>query len=287
MINHAALHDDDLGKAVLLSTSSRKSAASQTFEFGSGPAVPARAYISTPVYSDFTENAQVVGTLGVLAGWEYYFMNVLPDHVKGIDVVVDDSCNKAYTFRISGETVTISGEGDLHDRGFDSQRSSFTLGGTVDDEDADFVTVEGCSYEVDIYPTKELEDEYLSTRPMFYAVAVAVIFVFTAFVFLAYDWAVQLRQNKVLKTATRTQAIVSSLFPKNVQERIFKDVEDEVKQEEKTKNPTRGFRGNRTKDQLKTFLDDGGGDKNEEGPASLKSKPIADLFPEATIIFAE
>ena len=271
-----------------MSTKARTSATSKMFDFFQGkniPTIPARAYLSTPIFSDFSPQATVVGLVNVLVGWENYFTNILPDHVKGIDVVLADSCNKIYTLRIEGANVTITGEGDLHERDFNSQRWFWELSG----EGSDFLVEDGCAYTVDYYPTKELEDMYLTSKPMFYAVAVAIIFIFTAFVFLAYDWAVQLRQNKVLNAATRTQAIVSSLFPKNVQERIFRDVEEEVRQEEKSKIPTRGFRGNRTKDQLKTFLDDGAGEGTQKysGPASLKSKPIADLFPEATIVFAE
>ena len=39
--------------------------------------------------------------------------------------------------------------------------------------------------------------------------------------------------QKVLRTTTKTQAIVSSLFLKNVQDRILEDVENQVVQEEK------------------------------------------------------
>ena len=248
----------------------------------------ARSFISNAVFSDFTDDATVVGTMGVMVPWERYFENVLPPHVNGVEVVLSDSCGSVYTMQLSGPNVTVV-KGDQHDGDFNDLRRSWSLGGVLGDEDADFLVSDECLYTVDVYPTQEMEDKYLSDRPMHYAIAVAIIFVFTAFVFLVYDWAVQMRQNKVLKTATRTQAIVSSLFPKNVQERIFKDVEEEVKQEEQGKGAGR-FRGNRTKDQLRTFLTDGTDQKEQEQfekHSSLKSKPIADLFPEATIIFAD
>lgn len=247
----------------------------------------ALSYVSNPVFSDFTDEATVVGTIGALVPWERYFEDVLPPHVKGVDVVLSDSCGKVYTMQLQGPNVNAV-EGDQHDSEFDDLKRSFTLGGVLGDEDAKFYVTNECIYTLDMYPTDEMKKVYISDRPMHHALAVAVIFIFTAFVFLAYDWTVQLRQNKVLKTATRTQAIVSSLFPKNVQERIFKDVEEEVKQEEQGKITGR-FRGNRTKDQLRNFLTDGDGEKKQtfEKHASLKSKPIADLFPEATIIFAD
>ena len=240
------------------------------------PPAMARSYITTPVFADFSDEADVVGTLGVLVPWQRYFEDVLPLHVKDIEVVLGNSCGEEYTMIVTGGNVTVKGEGDLHDTSFDEKGQIWTLGGVAGEENVDFYVLNECRYTISVYPTKELESD-LTNTPMFYAVAVAVIFVFTAFVFLAYDWAVQLRQNKVLKTATRTQAIVSSLFPKNVQERIFKDVEEEVKKEEQQGKGTR-FRGNRTKDQLRSFLDDGTGENGEKkSPTGLNSKPIADL----------
>lgn len=258
---------------------------------------PARAFLSTPVFDRFETAAednnnvaspsQVMGYVGVTIPWETYFNNLLPEKLPGIDVVLDDSCGKVYTFRLDGWNVTVLGEGDLHNKKFNDMERRSTIGhepGT-DIEETNFYVFDNCVYQMRIYPTQAMEDQYTTDQPIIYAVAVGIIFVFTAFVFLIYDWAVQLRQNKVLKTATRTQAIVSSLFPKNVQERIFKDVEEGVKQEEKSKAASR-FRGNRTKDQLRNFLDDGTS-MPEEKHTSLKSKPIADLFPEATVIFAD
>jgi hypothetical protein len=246
------------------------------------------SYLSIPIASNFSDDTKVVGTLGLLAPWTPYFKDILPSHVKGLDVVLGNSCGDQYTLRVSGESIIVRGEGDLHDRDFNSMRYSGSVGSTAGTEEALFYVSGDCLYTLDVYPTSEFEGAYLTSEPVFYSVIVGLVFVFTALVFLVYDWAVQLRQNKVMKTATRTQAIVSSLFPKNVQERIFKDVEEQVKKEEKEGRFDRRFRGNRTKDQLKNFLRDGKGEEaGIQGPTSLKSKPIADLFPEATIIFAD
>ena len=288
MINWDTLHGDIAGKATALSTTVRKPTMYGLETLVSfGTKLPARSQISVPVFYNFENDAPVVGTLSVTVPWVPYFQYVLPAHVKGIEVVLGDSCGSTFTLQIDGGDVKIKGEEDLHDTSFDSMKRSYTLGGLVGGDDAEFYVLGECLYTIDVYPTGEFEDEYLTEGPFYYAIAVSVVFVFTAFVFLFYDWAVQLRQNKVLKTATKTQAIVSSLFPKSVQDRIFKDVEEEVKKEEKEARTGRR-RGNRTKDQLKNFLTDGTNEVvAKNGPASLKSKPIADLFPEATIIFAE
>lgn len=77
------------------------------------------------------------------------------------------------------------------------------------------------------------------------------------------------------------QAIVSSLFPSNVRDRIIKDAEEQAEEDLKAK---RAFGYSATpKSRLKTFLDEA----NENGEQAFDTKPIADLFPETTIMFAD
>jgi hypothetical protein len=52
-------------------------------------------------------------------------------------------------------------------------------------------------------------------------VAAVLIFVFTSLVFLLYDRLVERRQKKVMSTAMQSSAIVSSLFPSQVRDRLF------------------------------------------------------------------
>jgi Adenylate and Guanylate cyclase catalytic domain len=74
----------------------------------------------------------------------------------------------------------------------------------------------------------------------------------------------------VMSRAIKTQAVVSSLFPKSVQDRIMQDVEDQVDQEVNKRNSR--------KDQLKGFLDSEGKNSSDIGNALQNSNPIADLF---------
>jgi hypothetical protein len=83
---------------------------------------------------------------------------------------------------------------------------------------------------------------------------------------------VQRRNEKVIIAAARSTAIVSSLFPSNVRDRLYKE------QEEKEKNRLRA--GN-----LKSFLRDGGRNM-DDGIASIQHscKPLADLFAATTVL---
>eukprot|EP00539_Tryblionella_compressa_P008436 CAMPEP_0178765990 /NCGR_PEP_ID=MMETSP0744-20121128/18796_1 /TAXON_ID=913974 /ORGANISM="Nitzschia punctata, Strain CCMP561" /LENGTH=677 /DNA_ID=CAMNT_0020421623 /DNA_START=22 /DNA_END=2051 /DNA_ORIENTATION=- len=95
--------------------------------------------------------------------------------------------------------------------------------------------------------------------------------------FLLFDCLVQRRQAAILSTALRQNALVSSLFPKNIQKQLM----EELDQQEAVKNKT-------GKASLRSYLND---EVMEVEDAPLKggdkSKPIADLFPETTIMFAD
>jgi class 3 adenylate cyclase len=84
-----------------------------------------------------------------------------------------------------------------------------------------------------------------------------------------------------MTTALRTAAIVSSLFPSNVRDRILKDAEEQVNREMNTKSTFVN-----AKHMLKNFLEDEPEDVRESTDA-FSTKPIADLFPETTLMFAD
>jgi class 3 adenylate cyclase len=138
-----------------------------------------------------------------------------------------------------------------------------------------------CDFTMKIYPTAEYEKTYYTNKPGVYTTVVVLVFAFTALVFALYDWMVYRRQMKLLVTAQRTNAIVASLFPKDVQERIMAEAEEQAENEARAK---RGGFGFAQKNQLKEFLDEG---NDELGDAIFKTEPIADLFPNTTIMFAD
>ena len=92
--------------------------------------------------------------------------------------------------------------------------------------------------------------------------------VFAVLMFLLYDRLVERRQAIVLNTANQTAAIVSSLFPKSVRDRLIETENDE----QSGKFLSGRFR-------LKSFL------HNSDDDVGLQ--PIADLFLETTVLFAD
>ena len=141
-----------------------------------------------------------------------------------------------------------------------------------------------CLFYLHVYPSREFEEQYESSNPVHATTMLVFAFAFMITAFLMFDCFVVRRNRKLLIAMTRTNAIVSSLFPSNVRDRIFAQAQNES-DEKKALNG---------KSRLKTFLSSGSDENDEmnDGGANgndqymYKTKPIADLFPETTILFA-
>jgi hypothetical protein len=90
------------------------------------------------------------------------------------------------------------------------------------------------------------------------------------------DWLVEKRQKKVMDTAVKSTAVVSSLFPEAVHARLFADKSEEIvlskdtvwKNDEAEHSPS-----------ITDFID-------VRKPTN-KGKPIADKFENVTVLFAD
>jgi hypothetical protein len=78
------------------------------------------------------------------------------------------------------------------------------------------------TYSLTMYPSQEFEDEYVTSKPIIYTVAVVLIFVCTAGLFLLYDYLVENRQQKTARLARQTSTIVDSMFPAAFRDRLYK-----------------------------------------------------------------
>ena len=106
--------------------------------------------------------------------------------------------------------------------------------------------------------------------------SIALIFLFTASVFIIYDCIAERRNMKAVASAKKSRAIVNSLFPSTVRERLYANADDKTGKAALASLQTPKLR-------LQTFLSSGPEDRNHH----LVSEPIADLFPHATIMFAD
>jgi class 3 adenylate cyclase len=126
-----------------------------------------------------------------------------------------------------------------------------------------------CKYTLEVYPSAKLESRFTSNQHIAYALVVVSIFFALLILLLIYDCMVTRRQRILMSSAERTNALVSSLFPETVQKRIMDDaVQSDKVSRERTGNNMFG------------------GDVNNES-TSFTSRPIADLFPNTTVLFAD
>lgn len=144
-----------------------------------------------PIYDSFDETREPVAIMLAWIHWASYFHKVLPNTIIGIYMILKDSCNGQYTYRIDGEEIYPIGQGDLHDPKFNSMK-----------QNVDFTSVENiadgthygmpfnkdfCPISIDIYPSMEFYQIYRTNTPIIMTISVALVFIFTTFMFVIYD----------------------------------------------------------------------------------------------------
>lgn len=193
--------------------------------------------------------------------WQVYFVGILPEGTVGVIVVLKNTCDQAFTYQIDGPTVSYLGAGDLHDPSFDelaiNTKWADLLGGTVED------TAAACNYRISVYPSETFKEEFITDGPLLFAIILSAVFVFTSVVFLTYDCLVQRRHRVINDSAVKTNAVVKSLFPDKVRDRL-----DNVYADDRGQEMSRRF----SLDTIEDVRD---------------SDPIADLYPQCTVLFTD
>ncbi|CAB9515699.1 Receptor-type guanylate cyclase gcy [Seminavis robusta] len=232
--------------------------AGKPVDYGGDPLIDG----SYPIFANFNDHNEVVGALNFQFSWQTYFQGILPDNARGFVMVLENACDGAYTYVINGAEVFLVGSGDMHDPEFDGHNVSTYLADSLVIHDGSRTGVKinqrGCPYAVHVYPSQAMFKEYHTSMPVVITICILFIFVFTAGMFFIYDRLVEQRQSIVVSTAKESSAIVQSLFP--------------------TLDPSEFLSPNQ---RVKSYLS-GGFDKNDESV-----KPIADLFPHTTVMFAD
>jgi hypothetical protein len=225
----------------------------------------ARSYVVVSVFDDFHENSTIVGFLIGVLPLDNYFIDVLPQGTGTFTVEVEDNCGARVAYSIEGSKAYMSTE---HHAGRNETGRTWHYGSDTDG---------GCFHSFNAYPSTAFREQYETSNPVVYTSVILLAFGFTAFVYILYDKMVQRRQKKVLSTAARSTAIVKSLFPKGVGQRLI----DEAEERDAAKNDTRAsFSGQ--KSHLKEYLTNGAGDWDKRDQPR-HSKPLADLFPQTTV----
>lgn len=166
----------------------------------------------------------------------------------------------------------------MHDRRYDDMAFEVPFADLYNPKDSlSSGGAEHCVYTMIMYPTQSLEAESTTMEPLYYSLMVVAIFCFTALAFLFFDCLVTRRQDRIFKTAKKQNAIVSSLFPTNIRKKLMEEADTEGRSGRKKNN----------KISPSAFLQSNEATGDPSAIGILGDKPIADLFPETTIMFAD
>lgn len=236
--------------------------------------------IYLPVFSSFEPTRKPVAVMIAIINWASYFENVLPPstgskNFRGVVIVLENECDGSYTYEISGEAVSPIGAGDQHNLRFDYLEKSASFEGLLNVADGTKYGLnfshDFCPYKLRVFPSERHYEAYSTDTPIRITMAVIMCFAITAVIFLCYDYLVEQRQKLVLTKANQSTAIVSSLFPKNVRDRLMEESESNIV------GSYVSHAGH-----LKSFLS-----SNPVEQKEFCQQPIADLFPSTTVLFAD
>jgi class 3 adenylate cyclase len=259
------------------------------FIYAQYPNVGPFSQIVFPIFDDFTgEEEPATGFLLSYVFWLDFLADNLPESVQQVVAVIENGCGQQVSYEINSNRIpTYLGEGDFHDPQFNKFEQSIRIqdiaGGGIQDKSK--LTFSGvnlnedyCPYNIRLYPSEAMKDTYTTSRPVTYTLLVVGTFIITSLTFLGYDFLNEKRNTAVMENARQTNLIVSSLFPAIVRDRLFKEGKG---------GAGRGLAEGDSKrilatprNMLKSFIDDGQKDIS-------KTTPIADLFPDTTVMFAD
>jgi hypothetical protein len=225
------------------------------------------------------EDSEVVGVIAMTIFWRELIKDILPQGSDGIIIVIGNKCNQTFSYQIMGPEAKYLGPGDMHDPDYDSyeEYSNFLELGALAIRDRTYTGItfseDFCPYWIKAYPSEMMRDRLTSTNPGLFTAVAVLIFVFTAAVFILYDFLIERRQKKVMTTAVQSSAIVSSLFPSVVRDRLF-PIDGQTPRAETPKH------------HLQSFFNDGAAKQHTSQAGSTSdpsSSPIADFFSETTV----
>eukprot|EP00538_Stauroneis_constricta_P012399 CAMPEP_0119555948 /NCGR_PEP_ID=MMETSP1352-20130426/8025_1 /TAXON_ID=265584 /ORGANISM="Stauroneis constricta, Strain CCMP1120" /LENGTH=1580 /DNA_ID=CAMNT_0007602821 /DNA_START=211 /DNA_END=4953 /DNA_ORIENTATION=- len=169
-----------------------------------------------------------------------------------------------------------------------------------------------CSMRITVHPSKAFRSFYLTFRPIALEFGVAALFLFATGVFIVYDCLLEKRQRRVLAEATEANTLLHAHYPQQVRDRLLANAEARMQQEQQmsTKRRLKGFlMKEQNNNGPNTPLHDAGGrgsivkrqsstlsvasQNNRHNPSSMSSapavssEPIADLFPNCSIMFGD
>jgi class 3 adenylate cyclase len=231
-----------------------------------------------------TSDHKLGGFLAASIYWRDLIKGILPVGSNGMILVFESSggCNPSFTYQIDGPDAIFLGTGDFHEPQYDHlEISEFLIDlykyqvqeriytGVPVNEDY-------CPFLIRVFPSTTMKNLYVTNGPEIYCLVAICIFVFTSGIFIIYDCSVEHRQKVVMRSANKSNAIVTSLFPGNVVDRLYDSQEILKRETAEDINDGASYDSRFSRRESTVSL-----------TSLLPSLPIADHFPETTVLFAD
>jgi len=170
-----------------------------------------------PIFDSLTapkEEKTMVAMIKSTFRWKDLFQDILAGD-GSVTLVLENKCSGNFTYTINGPSVQIVGTGDYHDARYDDLEYEAHFEKTVlpdgTMEGLDF-NQDSCPYSIRVYPTQAYEHTFDSYNPALLTMCIAATFAVLLVLFGVYDRSVAHRQKQILHKATKSTALVASLF---------------------------------------------------------------------------
>lgn len=223
---------------------------------------------------------KVAGAYVLVFHWHHFLQGILSPDENGLLGVLE-TCNASFSFQLDDGSAKYLG-GDYSDAIFDQIGSKVM-----------FANKE-CNYQLTVSPTKDMEESFTTNFPVIATSMVVLIFIVLLLIFFSYDTALWRRQKAVMIRAKQSNAIVTSLFPAAVRDRLMEEAE---KGTLKPRGPTSSLEP--TESLSLSQLNSSEADHQSTRSLALKprddvsrsqhtaSRVIADLYPKCSVCFAD
>ncbi|CAB9512390.1 Receptor-type guanylate cyclase gcy [Seminavis robusta] len=269
--------------------------------------------IVSPVYQDFDTSAQnrtLVAVLLQVVPWKTFFENLLPTGDNGIQLVLTPHstiCGEPFSFQLNGKEAVFLGYGDQHDSEQDffdiaapfspfvSSTATYNATTSNHTDDAGY-----CHYELHIYPSPEFYKNYHSDIPRIFAASQVAIFIFVCCVLQLYNCFAMRQEKRIQAVVKRSNAIVERFFPSDVRNRLLEDNDANEDNNNNNANNTTAAAKVSILPKKKDNADSNNNNSNVKennkvqlnlnrdlNAVAFQGKPIATLFPQCTVLFAQ
>lgn len=237
---------------------------------------------AVPTYQSFEEGSPVAGVIFTLFSWTQLLQSFPTGEGGPLLINVMEGCGSGFEY--------IVGEDSLKTPPTDWESTSWGPSWAQSLTEV-YSLYDVCAYDVEIHPTQAMYSSSKSDLPIFFFIFCGCAIVLLCGLFHCYAIFVRKRQGKLLATTNKTHAVVTSLFPAGVHNRLL----SEAPEAGRDRTEKRGsLSGGMKSANIHAFLMDKVQQEDVSQSAkklgvygNQENKPIADLFPEATIMFAD